>query len=92
MSEAAHEEVLVVPALGFATGMVAVSVWLVREGAAVRAGDRVVQLVAGAATVDLVAPITGRLERHLVEEDACVEPGETLALFTNFVATEAGSS
>lgn len=88
MSEPAREDVLVVPALGFATGMVSVSVWLVREGAAVRAGDRVVQLVAGAATVDLVAPMTGRLERHVVDEDACVEPGDTLALFTNPPATE----
>ena len=90
MSEPAREDVLVVPALGFAPGMVAVSVWLVREGAAVRAGDRVVQLVAGAATVDLVAPMTGRLERHLVDEDACVEPGDTLALFTNPATTEVG--
>ena len=92
MSEATREDVLVVPSLGFATGMVSVSVWLVREGAAVLAGDRVVQLVAGAATVDLVAPMTGRLERQLVDEDACVEPGDTLALFANPVATEAEPS
>jgi pyruvate/2-oxoglutarate dehydrogenase complex dihydrolipoamide acyltransferase (E2) component len=40
-----------------------------------------VQLVAGAATVDLVAPVTGRLERQLVDEDETVEPGERLAVF-----------
>jgi pyruvate/2-oxoglutarate dehydrogenase complex dihydrolipoamide acyltransferase (E2) component len=73
---------LVVPPLGFAAGMVSVAVWLVSEGAAVLEGDRVVQLVAGAATVDLLAPVTGRLQRQLVDEDQPVEPGERLAIFT----------
>ena len=57
------------------------AVWLVDEGATVLAGDRVVQLVAGAATVDLVAQVTGRLERQFVDEDETVEPGERLAVF-----------
>lgn len=82
MNAAAAGEELRVPPLGFPAGMVSVSVWLVGEGAAVLAGDRVVQLVAGAATVDLLAPVTGRLTRQLVDEDQLVEPGERLAVFT----------
>jgi Pyruvate/2-oxoglutarate dehydrogenase complex, dihydrolipoamide acyltransferase (E2) component, and related enzymes len=81
MNDAAVEE-LVVPPLGFPAGMVSVAVWLVGERAPVVAGDRVVQLVAGAATVDLVAPVTGRLERQCVDEDEAVEPGTRLAMFT----------
>ena len=54
MSDAVMQDELLVPAMGFAAGMVSVAVWLVDEGATVLAGDRVVQLVAGAATVDLV--------------------------------------
>lgn len=82
MGEAVSGEVLRVPAMGFPAGLVAVSVWLVREGGRVLAGDRVVQLVAGAATVDLLAPVSGRLARQLVDEDDLVEPGDLLATFT----------
>ena len=88
MSQASMQAVLQVPEMGFTTGMVTVSVWLVSEGDCVLAGDRVVQLVAGAATVDLLAPVTGRLARQLVDEDDPVEPGESLALFTATPAAE----
>ena len=92
MNAAAAEEHLRVPPLGFPAGMVAVSVWLVGEGAAVLAGDRVVQLVAGAATIDLLAPVTGRLARQLVDEDQPVEAGERLAVFTAASDVEPGRS
>lgn len=85
MSDAAFRKELLVPPLGFEPGMVSVAIWLVREGAAVLAGDRVVQLVAGAATIDLVAPVSGRLDQQLVDEDEVVEPGERLAVFTSAV-------
>mgnify|MGYP000441456217 CR=1 FL=1 len=84
MSDAVTQDELLVPAMGFSPGMVSVAIWLVEEGATVLAGDRVVQLVAGAATIDLVAPVTGRLERQLVDEDQPVEPGERLAVFVAF--------
>jgi pyruvate/2-oxoglutarate dehydrogenase complex dihydrolipoamide acyltransferase (E2) component len=92
MSQASSEEMLVVPSLGFVTGMVSVAVWLVREGASVLAGDRVVQLVAGAATIDLVAPITGRLQRQLVDEDDRVEPGDPLAVFAHAGVAKSGTA
>ena len=70
---------LVAPDLGVAA--VAVSLWLVAEGAEVVEGDRVVELVAGGVTVDLGAPVGGRLVRQLVDEDAPVAAGAILAEF-----------
>jgi pyruvate/2-oxoglutarate dehydrogenase complex dihydrolipoamide acyltransferase (E2) component len=70
---------LVAPDLGVAE--VAVSLWLVAEGAEVLEGDRVVELVAGGATVDLGAPVTGRLARQRVDEDEPVAAGAILAEF-----------
>lgn len=72
---------LIVPDLGMGPLPVAVSVWLVAEGQPVVEGDRVVELVCGGATVDLEAPVTGRLVRHCVEEDEPVTPGMRLAEF-----------
>ena len=72
---------LVVPDLGLADRGLAVSLWLVPEAAAVLAGDRVVELVAGGVTIDLEAPVDGRLVVQLVEEDEPVAPGLVLAEF-----------
>ena len=69
---------LVVPDL-MLEGPVRVSLWLVRRGAMVLAGDRIVELLAGAATIDLEAPVAGRLVRQLVDEDDVVSPGTVLA-------------
>jgi pyruvate/2-oxoglutarate dehydrogenase complex dihydrolipoamide acyltransferase (E2) component len=69
---------LVVPDLTF-EGPVKVSLWLVPRGATVGAGDRIVELLAGAATVDLEAPVAGRLARQFVDEDDTVGPGTVLA-------------
>lgn len=56
-----------------------VSLWLVAEGSPVLAGDRIVELLAGAATIDLEAPVTGRLVRCRADEDEIVGPGSVLA-------------
>jgi pyruvate/2-oxoglutarate dehydrogenase complex dihydrolipoamide acyltransferase (E2) component len=73
--------ILFVPELGMGSVPVAVSVWLVAEGQPVVEGDRVVELVCGGATVDLEAPVTGRLVRQLVDEDERVTTGMPLATF-----------
>jgi pyruvate/2-oxoglutarate dehydrogenase complex dihydrolipoamide acyltransferase (E2) component len=70
---------LVVPDLGLTE--VRLSLWLVPVGAAVVEGDRVAELVGGSATVDLEAPVTGRLMAWLIDEDQSVSAGDTLALF-----------
>jgi pyruvate/2-oxoglutarate dehydrogenase complex dihydrolipoamide acyltransferase (E2) component len=72
---------LIAPDFGMGPVPVAVSVWLVAEGQPVVEGDRVVELVLGGATVDLEAPVTGRLVRHCVEEDEPVTAGMRLAEF-----------
>lgn len=71
---------LVVPDLGVAVPVV-VSLWLVPRGARVLAGDRVVELVAGGATIDLQAPVTGTLVATAVDEDEAVTTGAVLAQF-----------
>ncbi|MEI6241279.1 MAG: lipoyl domain-containing protein [Planctomycetia bacterium] len=72
---------LVVPDLGMPGAAIALSLWLVPEGADVLEGDRVAELLCNAATIDLEAPVTGRLVRHLVDEDAAVTPGMAIAEF-----------
>jgi len=47
----------------------------------VLAGDRVVELVAGGVTIDLEAPVNGRLVARLADEDEPVAPGRVLAEF-----------
>ena len=69
----------------------AVALWLVPEGADVIEGDRVVQLVAGGVTIDLEAPVTGRLAACLVDEDEPVATGTVLAEFAAAAETRGGS-
>ena len=72
---------LLVPDLGPLQAPLAVSLWLLPPGARVSAGDRVVELVAGGATIDLQAPVSGRLVVHLVDADEPVAPGTVMAEF-----------
>ena len=58
-----------------------VSLWLVPEGADVLEGDRVVELIAGGAILDLEAPVSGRLAAQLADEDEVVVPGMVIAEF-----------
>jgi pyruvate/2-oxoglutarate dehydrogenase complex dihydrolipoamide acyltransferase (E2) component len=77
----AQRVALVVPEFGLGSVPVVVSLWLVPSGAAVLAGDRVLELVAGGVTVDLEAPVSGRLVAQLVDEDEPVAAGMTVAEF-----------
>ncbi len=60
------------------SGPVRVSLWLVARGATVLAGDRIIELIAGAVTIDLEAPVAGRLARQFVDEDDVIGPGTVL--------------
>jgi pyruvate/2-oxoglutarate dehydrogenase complex dihydrolipoamide acyltransferase (E2) component len=80
-ASAVRRETLSVPECGVVGVPLRLSLWLVPEGTAVTAGDRVVELVAGGATIDLEAPITGRLLRQLAEEDDPVAAGMPIAEF-----------
>ena len=72
---------LVVPDVGIIGVTLVLSLWLVPEGTDVLEGDRVVELLGGGVTIDLEAPITGKLIRVLVDEDDAVAPGTVLAEF-----------
>lgn len=80
-TETSPTSVLAVPDLGMGSVPVTVSVWLIAEGQTVVEGDRVVELASGGATVDLEAPVSGRLVRQCVEEDEPVTAGMRLAEF-----------
>ena len=69
---------LKLPELGMGEIPITVSLWLVEPGERVIEGDRVVEILAGAATVDLPAPTSGVLAEVLVDEDEPVNVGQTL--------------
>jgi pyruvate/2-oxoglutarate dehydrogenase complex dihydrolipoamide acyltransferase (E2) component len=55
-----------------------VSVWFVRPGERLREGERLVEVLAGSAAVDVPSPSDGILVQRLVEIDHPVQPGQTL--------------
>lgn len=76
-----RREPLAVPECGVIGMPLRLSLWLVPEGADVVEGDRVVELLAGGATIDLESPVSGRLVTHLADEDEVVAPGMVIAEF-----------
>lgn len=83
MQTAVHprRELLAVPDCELLGMPLRVSLWLVPVGADVLEGDRVVELLAGGATIDLEAPVAGRLVAQLADEDETVTPGMVIAEF-----------
>ena len=71
---------LTVPELGFDEGAMTVSLWLIEIGDSLAEGDPVVEILAGAALVDLPSPADGVLAKRLVNEDEPVEVGQVLAV------------
>lgn len=69
---------ITVPDLGLGDRPITVSVWLVPPGVRVTRGDRVVELMAGDATVDLSAPATGVLVVRRVREEVAVLPRQVI--------------
>ena len=68
------------PDLGLSDQPVTLSLWLVQPGESVLAGDRVVEILAGPATVDLSSPADGVLRETFAEEDEPLAPGQLLAI------------
>jgi pyruvate/2-oxoglutarate dehydrogenase complex dihydrolipoamide acyltransferase (E2) component len=71
---------LTLPDLGLEGRAVVASLWLVRRGSRVAEGDALLEVLAGEATIDLPAPVSGVLVRKLVEENAPLEVGQRLAV------------
>jgi len=71
---------LCLPDLGLDDQPIALSGWLVPRGARVTAGERVAEILAGPATVDLPSPVDGVLIKRLVDEDEPLAVGQPLAV------------
>lgn len=72
---------LAVPEFGIRDVPLTLSLWLVPQGANVIAGDRVAELAAGGVTIDLEAPVSGRLVAQFFDEDETVVTGAVIAEF-----------
>ena len=68
------------PDLGLDDQPITLSMWLVPRGARVTAGERVAEVLAGPATVDLPSPADGMLIERLVDEDEPITVGQPLAV------------
>jgi len=71
---------LIVPELGLEEAPILLSLWLVKRGSPVSAGDRLVEVLVGCATVDLPSPADGILVERLVEEGEAICVGQRLAV------------
>ena len=71
---------LCMPDLGLDDQPITLSMWLVPRGAQVTAGERVAEVLAGPATVDLPSPVDGILIERLVDEDERITVGQALAV------------
>jgi len=79
MTAARHE--LRLPELGLDERTNAVcSLWLVSLRAEVSEGDRLLEVLAGAATIDLPAPASGILIAQLVDEGQVLSAGQILGI------------
>ena len=70
---------IVVPSLGVAMEDARLVAWLKQPGDAVEADEPVVEIETDKTTLDLVAPVTGRLGPHLYREQATLAVGDTVA-------------
>ncbi len=59
---------------------ITLSAWLVPRGARVHVGERVAEVFAGPATVDLPSPVDGVITQRLVDEDELISVGQPLAV------------
>lgn len=69
---------LIVPELGLRDILVRASLWLVPAGSFVHEGERVVELLAGEVTFDVVSPASGILWSQQAEEDEVLTTGQVL--------------
>lgn len=75
-----QRHVVVLPELGLGSRSLVVSLWLVEPGSEVTAGDRLLEILAGEATVDLSAPVSGVFVEALVDDEQSVRVGQPVAV------------
>lgn len=69
---------LIMPELGLGDEPITVSLWLVDRGHDVSEGDRLLEVQGESVTVDLPAPVSGRLVQKLVSADDPLKAGQVL--------------
>ncbi len=68
------------PELGLPDEPVRLTVWLAAQGSLVERGEPILEVTAGAVTIDLPAPASGLLAERLAAEDDLVKPGDPVAI------------
>jgi pyruvate/2-oxoglutarate dehydrogenase complex dihydrolipoamide acyltransferase (E2) component len=68
------------PDLGLGDEAVRLTVWLAARGSRVDQGEPILEVTAGAVTVDLPAPASGLLAEKLAAEDDLIVPGDPVAV------------
>jgi 2-oxoglutarate dehydrogenase E2 component (dihydrolipoamide succinyltransferase) len=71
---------LIIPKLGLVGVPISASVWLKSVGCAVVEGERLLEIVAGDATIDLPAPASGVLVEQRVGEDEHLIDGQVVGV------------
>lgn len=77
-NDSLRRHALTLPDLGIKP--VTASLWLVEVGCEVNPGDRLLEVLAGCAAIDLPSPARGVLVETLVEEDDELETGQVLGI------------
>lgn len=73
---------ITVPDFSMPGQTILVTAWLASIGDLVVEGDRVVEVLVGAATIDLESPVTGTLAEKLVAVDEPIAVGQVLGTVT----------
>ncbi len=68
------------PELAMGDQAVRVTVWLAVRGSRVERGEPIVEVTAGAVTIDLPSPASGLLLEKLAGEDDLIVPGDPIAI------------
>jgi pyruvate/2-oxoglutarate dehydrogenase complex dihydrolipoamide acyltransferase (E2) component len=74
---------LTLPDLGLGDQPIVLSLWLVKKGSRVAAGDPLVEVLAGPTTVDLPSPADGVLIEKLATTGDVLTVGQRLATIRN---------
>src|SRR5437660_527645 len=78
---------VIMPDLGMPDAVV--SAWLVDEGGEVEEGESLIEILAGPATFEVIAPASGRLADRLALTADSVLPGQTLGhIESSFISDE----
>ena len=68
------------PDLGLGEESIRLTVWLATRGSQVERGEPILEVTAGAVTIDLPTPVSGLLAERLAGEDDFIKSGDPVAI------------